>query len=306
MEDNYTFTLFSTTPTTIIVDDKNIYNIDNSNAFYATISTNKPEVMIQIIQDEKPQSYLIHQIADHGMDEKDYTIIKRNGYEYDVYLHPQPKQNYQKEIAFHHQDKDTSFVVTKGTQYECCYLDHYIPCGYSYFDECDHFQCNNLGNFYYLICTKPYYTFVIVVDCTTKQIVYSNQVDEYQFTNDSITLLHSMDDYYHHAKVTKFTNTSKEEYFVFTDRKVDEIKEETLIPQVFLECIACQDYTHALSYLSKDLKPTSEHLKQFFGKIDQIYYAGLNQDKVCYVVKSGNQFHRHEFVILSHKITNIE
>lgn len=306
MDEQFTFTLFSKEPIIISIDDKNIYHIDNSNVFFATITTIKPEVMIQVIQDHEPQSFLIQAISDHGSKKDDYTIIKRNNKEFDVYLHPQPRQSSIKEIAFHHQDKDTSFVVTKGPVYECCYQDHCIPCGYCYFDECDHFQCNHLGNFYYLICTKPNYTFIIVVDTSMKEIVYSHEVDEYQFTSDAITLLQSINDYYHHALVTKFTNNQKEEYFVFTDRKVDELKEEILVPEVFLECIACEDYTNALTYLSKDLKPTSEHLKQFFGKIQEIFYAGTSHDKICYVVKTDKSFNRYEFSITSFKITNIE
>lgn len=306
MEQFYTFTLFSSIPVTIAVDDNNIYKIDNIHTSFATITSDKPSILIQAMGDENSQSLLIESISECGKKKDDYTIIARNEYEYDIYLTLQKKENSKKEIAFHHSDQDTSIVVTKGVTYECCYYDHMIPCGYSYFDPCDDFNCNFVGNFYYLICTKPHYTFVIVMDTKTKKIVYQDVVDEYQFSSDTITLLHAMDDYYHHARVTKFTNGHMDEYYVFTDRKVDQVKEETLIPLVFLECIACSDYTHAMQYLSGDLKPTPEHLKQYFGGIDEIYYAGNEKEKIDYVVRLGNTFKKHHFTLQAGKISNID
>ena len=305
MEQYFSFSIFSSTPCSIIIDDNSVYKIDNKHIYFATISSSSPTITIQAQQHNLTKHITVETIQTDGQYTPEYTIIKRNTFDYDVYLHFTSPSTGKKEVVFQHQDQDTSIVVTADTQYECCYYDHSIPCGYSYFDPCDEFNCNCIDHYYYLICSKPKYTFIIVIDLNIKKIIYQDQVSEYQFTNDTITLLHPVFDYYHHAKVTKFSTNGKQEYYVYTNNRIDEFLEDTLVPKVFLECLFCQDYEKATLLLSQDLQTTPEHLQQYFGSFTHVFYAGKQDDAICYTLQNDQIFKKYKFFMKNNRIFNI-
>lgn len=306
MEQKYSFTVFANSPTKILFNGNNSYDIDNTHVYFATLLSSTPTIQIQVINNHITKTFSINAIQEDGFKTKNYTILAHNGSSFDVYLHDFHSEVENKKVVFSHNNSNFNVVITETWRDECClYFDH-VPCDYCYFDCCHDFSCHSLDPYFYLVCkNKSNLCFVIVIDQSKHKIVYHNQVNEYQFTNESITLMHEIHDHFHHAKVTKFTKSGMEEYFVYTSKTTKEEIEEPLIPYAFLQCIACKDFETAKSFLSKELSPTNEHLKTYFKDFQNIYYLSHHQDKIQYVLEYTDTFQKFTFLIKNKLIQNI-
>lgn len=147
--------------------------------------------------------------------------------------------------------------------------------------------------------------YILIYNTSNQKIILEKIIHKIEHTKTSIKLLKEELSYTGYAKVYEFNTTTKNisEYNVVV-REPQSPHSSEIVPLFFLECLKFKDYKNAKKYLSNSCVENN-HLINFFGNIQEIYYNGYSKD-INYTILNDKGFKSFTFNIEENKIIEIE
>ena len=136
------------------------------------------------------------------------------------------------------------------------------------------------------------------------ELTYKNGSTEISaFVNTKDTLGHGI---IHNINLK---NSTIEDSLVYVDNKPKSVKQNSIIPLAFLECIKINNFKIAKTYLCDTMQNVSDsHFTEYFGKIDSIHYNThcFKENVENYLIKTANIYKSYNFILNQGKIQDIE
>ena len=153
--------------------------------------------------------------------------------------------------------------------------------------------------------------FICVLD-EEGNIIFEKEVDSISEESNTLKILKKVDDLVAHGIIYTLNLKTKDitTNLVYTyNNEPKDIKQDTLIPLAFLECIKIINLKQSKTYLIESLQNvTNSHFTEYFGNIEKIYFNPyiLSQKYVNYVIFDGTNYKSYNFIVENFKIKDIE
>lgn len=153
--------------------------------------------------------------------------------------------------------------------------------------------------------TNENLTYVVLFNTKSKKVVFESCFDSVENTKNSIKCVKFPPSIAGYGTVYQFdySTCSFSKYNIYKASEPHICKTEKLVPYAFLESIKYGDYSLSKHYLDNNLV-SNEHLKAYFGDIQNIYFNGLSQIP-NYTIYNG-EYKNYTFSMQSGKIMDIE
>ena len=151
--------------------------------------------------------------------------------------------------------------------------------------------------------------YLLIFNTENNKCLVDDMCIKVEKNNLILKALKSLNNTLYHGKVFEvdLTNGSVKNYNVYL-QNFEPIKEPSLIPYTFLECVKAKDFNLAKTFLDPEVGNVSnQKLEQYFSGINEIYYNCYYQDptKKNYTI-IGNTIKNFNFYVRNNKITEIE
>ena len=159
---------------------------------------------------------------------------------------------------------------------------------------------------YVVICGKidNEKNYVLIFNSKKNQIILEDVVNKLEISKTQIKALKDENLISGYGKVYEFNLSTKKliKYGVYLNPTAS-LNSPELITLVFLESISHEDYKSAKTYLENQ-NITTEHLKNYFGKINKIFFNGYSNE-INFTILSDT-YRNFTFSVVNNKISDIE
>lgn len=289
------------------VNRRSIDIVDNSSILYVTYMPVSRECSYV------PYTYIIDNSNELRVSNNNVEIIPYDGYHYDIIMSPILIENYNNEKVTYSNNIDKygiSIVSHSHSSTIVVLLDNKIIHSKN---------ISNITNAYsdikynHLViegeCRDKIY--LLVIETKSNTILIDSLVDSIKENDHIMRAFVDTKDTLGHGIIHNINlkNSTIEDSLVYVDNKPKSVKQDSIIPLAFLECIKINNFKIAKTYLCDTMQNVSDsHFTEYFGKIDSIHYNThcFKENVENYLIKTANIYKSYNFILNQGKIQDIE
>lgn len=243
------------------------------------------------------------------------TIVPYKNQEYDIILSTSEVNSHKEldRVYDNYVEQYNLVVVNDGSSFIHIYENGSIKlsCNTTEIHNISAHKHNDLIVLKGITRNQKYY--IMIINTQDFSVMYQEEVEKYEETDNEIKTLQSINDIAKHGKVYSVNYTAPYDnysYYVYLKDGVEPVSSHKLIPYAFLEAIKVENYDLAKSYMSESLSKdtTEQHLQQYFNNLQQIHYNTYNSNDnlVNYTLLCDGKNVSCDFTIFNGKIDDIE
>ena len=149
-------------------------------------------------------------------------------------------------------------------------------------------------------------TYLLIYNTKKQSIVVENLFMQVEVSKSYIKALKQEKSVVGYGTIFEFNIQSKSlnKYYAYIDKSAKLCDYDEIVVLSFLESVQHGDYKKSTQYLDNN-KTSNEHIKKYFGNIEEIHFNGYSQD-INYTILSDGRYRNFTFSLDNHKIIDIE